>query len=256
MNGGFLTVDLGNSAIKLRRWAEGDGEAEISISWPGDWERALGEVLERTAPFDGIAGCSVAEPEPTRRVHALLRAKTDTFLPEPDPGLAIDCRDPHTIGRDRLYAARGGWELARGAALIVDAGTAVTVDALGSDHRGGVFLGGAIAPGPELLADALARGGANLFPVRPEPGARALGRDSLEALRAGVSVGFVGAVVELVRRIGREAGMEGAPVFLAGGARSFLEAPGLFGSREVRIVPGLVHRGLFAAAFSERSEGR
>jgi hypothetical protein len=93
----------------------------------------------------------------------------------------------------------------------------------------------------------LAQGGAQLFEVDYDPLAPALGRDSAAALRAGVSVGFRGAVLELVRCVGREAGLESAPLWLTGGASVGLDVPGFLGARTLRRKARLVHLGLLAA---------
>jgi type III pantothenate kinase len=166
-----------------------------------------------------------------------------------DPGLEIACREPASVGRDRLFAARGAWQLLHSSCLVLDAGTALTVDALrASDGERPVFLGGAIAPGPRLLARALSSGTARLPEVDPRPLPRALGRDTREALEAGVALGFLGAARELAARIAAEAGLGAAPLVLTGGARAFLEAPSLFDGRTLRVEPELVHLGLLAAS--------
>jgi type III pantothenate kinase len=135
--------------------------------------------------------------------------------------------------------------------LIVDAGTALTVDALGS--RGGepAFLGGAIAPGPDLLSRAMGRGAAQLFEVdtrglEPER-VPALGRSTRAALESGIVHGLRGAVRELVERIGQASGLEQAPVFLCGGAAALLHDAQLFPGHALHLEPLLVHRGLLAA---------
>ena len=97
---------------------------------------------------------------------------------------------------DRLFAARAALELGDEACLVVDAGTALTVDVARPATAGaarGAFLGGAIAPGPTLLAAALARGAAQLPEIDPQPGAAALGLDTRAAIESGIAVGFAGA---------------------------------------------------------------
>jgi type III pantothenate kinase len=110
------------------------------------------------------------------------------------------------------------------------------------------FLGGAIAPGPALLARALAEGTARLPLVQPDPGAAALGRDTEAAVRAGVSIGFRGAARELALRVAREAGLGEAPLVVTGGARAFLLGEPLVAGRASIEVEDLVHVGLLVAA--------
>lgn len=251
----FLTLDLGNSRCKLRRWRLEPGrEPELAgaSSEPSDagLVRRLELELGAGEELRGVALSSVASPELEAALAALCtRALGSRFLRSPEPGLAIECREPGKVGRDRLYAARGAFELVHGGCLVLDAGTALTVDAVA--HEGSArprFLGGAIAPGPRLLARALASGTARLFEVEARPRTRALGRDTREALESGIAHGFAGAARELVHRIGDEAGLQTAPLVLTGGAREFLAEPGLFGARELRVEPELVHWGLLHAA--------
>ncbi len=241
-----LTADLGNSAAKLAAWELSKAGPILQEACAVTWGADLGAALETLAPAQSVLHCQVAG-----ELHAreFVRAAARAGLPvasEPPLGLEIRCRDAHTIGRDRLFAARGAWELVRGPAIIVDAGTALTVDALDCSSEGRPrFLGGAIAPGPKLLAAALESGAAQLFEVEPDARAHALGQDSREALTAGISVGFVGAAKELVRCIAEEAGCEGAPVILTGGAAPLLE--GAFNLGEQRNEPQLIALGLLAA---------
>jgi len=255
MSAPFLTVDLGNSCCKLRRWQLAPGRAPVLLAadeFPCDagLHQAFSTWLGGVELFSGAALCSVAAPALEEWLSRLLEHRLGAqFVAAPDPGLEIECREPQRVGRDRLFAARAACELVHGSCLVLDAGTALTVDALrvepGTRPR---FLGGAIAPGPRLLARALAAGTARLPLVDAQPGAHALGRDTREALESGIAVGFAGAARELVQRIGAEAGLSAAPLVLTGGARAFLELPGLFGARVARVEPELVHLGLLHAA--------
>ncbi len=253
----FLSVDLGNSRCKLRLWrVEPQVPAELLASLDLDVDAQLA-ARARTwlgaQPAADAAGvsCVASAAIGEELVRALAASGIGSVDARPDPGLVItSVAQPERIGRDRLFAARGALERVRASAIVVDAGTALTVDALRVDPitGRGEFLGGAIAPGPRLLATALARGTAHLPRVDPLPGARALGRDTQAALQSGVVVGFEGAARELVLRVGVEAGIPEAPVLLTGGARGFLVASSSF-ARGLRVIeePELVARGLVAA---------
>lgn len=256
MEGPVLTLDLGNSRLKASLFDGGNpsgrfvcptGESHLEVRLVS-WIDALPE------PPSVAVMSSVAHPE----LEQTLRQSLSSFsamdlMIHPEPGLEMRVRDVETVGLDRLYAARGALELLGRRALIVDAGTAMTVDAVESlEGGGGAFLGGAIAPGPQLQIEALGGGGARLMGVDLEPGVPALGKDTREALRAGVVVGFEGACLHLVDRVRKEAGLEGACVVLTGGARSFLEPVLSAASFELVVEPALVHMGLFAAAEDAR----
>jgi len=258
-----LTVDLGNSFCKLRAWQApaspvrgAEPEELIRMEDLGSHAEALSTELERwTRGVEGVeraAICSVASVGRTARVaEGLIRAVGTHVEVDVDPpsGLENRCRTPETVGADRLFAARGAMALVGRSCLVVDAGTAVTVDVV-LDPRGaqnaGAFLGGAIAPGPELLARSLAEGTWNLPRIEPAVGAPALGRDTAGALRSGVGVGFRGAVRELARRIAAEAGLGEVPIVLTGGAREHLLEPEPVFEGEVVVHGHLVHLGLLA----------
>lgn len=273
----MLTADLGNSALKLALWGALDPRASddlragalaaveplatATFALAGGTD--AGVLAADLAAFLAAAGgaaprraalSSVAGPERTARLAAVLGAALADFevalVVHPDPGLENTCRHPETVGADRLFAARGALALLGRGAVVLDVGSALTVDAVEPDAVGGRrgrFLGGAIAPGPRLLAEALERGGAQLARVDPRGPVPALGRETRAALESGVVHGLRGAAFELARRVGAEAGLAAAPRVLTGGARALLLEPHPFWDGDLRVDPHLVHRGLFAA---------
>jgi type III pantothenate kinase len=252
MSATILTADLGNTRLKLRAWdAAGAPRAAAPLGaldvGPGAGEAGAALDFARALPGPlTVALSSVAAPERETALRAALAAAGARLLDAPACGLDVELREPARVGRDRLYAARGALELCGGDALVLDAGTALTVDALRVTAGRGRFLGGAIAPGPALLARALSGHTARLPRIEPRPGAAALGRSTEEALQAGVVAGFRGAARELCLRVAAEAGLERARCVLTGGAAVFLLEPELFPG--ALHDPDLVHRGLLAAA--------
>jgi len=246
----MLTVDLGNSRLKACRWKRRGGDFECVSRLEGETDDRSNSLLERwlaTAERSVAALSSVAPAERTERIRAQLEAHSTRLFVAPDSGLENRCREPERVGTDRLYAAAGAVALLRRSCVVVDAGTALTVNAVEVSDGGAAFLGGAIAPGPRLLAAALVEGTARLPRVEPRAGARALGTVTEEAIQSGVLVGFRGAAERLVEEIAAEASLGSAPVVLTGGAREFLLVPRPFTTRRLEVVPDLVHRGLLAA---------
>ena len=156
--------------------------------------------------------------------------------PSSDLPFEISVEESGGVGPDRLCAAAGAWAGGSKEAVIVDAGTAVTVDLL----SGGCFRGGSIFPGLSLLAGAL-HGGTALLPPIDEPAAEIEppGRSTSDAIRAGIRWGLVGAVRELVERTMPE----GADLWVTGGGGAFL-APHL--GRPCRFDGDLVLKGLLS----------
>jgi type III pantothenate kinase len=246
---GFLTLDLGNSSLRALAWRSSDsGDACCTARWEG------GGTLAALPAFDLWLETAVGELEVAvvsavglREVESALLERllprVARLVDRSGTGLVLALGSPETVGADRLFAARGACEEARSSALVVDAGTALTVDAVRWTERGvPIFLGGAIAPGPSLLVRSLEQGTARLPAVEPHPGVCALGRDTRAAIEAGVVVGFEGAASRLVERVSAESGIVG-PLFLTGGARAFLAGvlPGAI------VVPDLIHLGMLAA---------
>lgn len=234
----WLTLDQGNSALDAVRFTLGaDGAV---LAWEvfeglatGDVDPApavMALIAERVV--EGVAACSVRGAEG----QALYAALEGGGVPvaRPTPGLAHRLETPETTGLDRLFAARAAAALSDARAIVViDAGTAMTVDFVSRDEAGGAtFEGGAIAPGARTLAASLAARGRQLFEIEPRAGVTALGRSSRAALEAGVVVGLRGAARELARELARASGAATVDVVLAGGDRGLLLAPPVFRAGE------------------------
>jgi type III pantothenate kinase len=169
-------------------------------------------------------------------------ANTDEFP------LPIRVEEPRRVGIDRLLNAVAVNELrnARRPAVIVDSGTATTVDVVSSD---GAFAGGAILPGLALSAKALHEYTAllplvsvlELGQATPEPS----GRNTREAIRSGLFWGQLGAVKELIER---QAGAE-SEVFVTGGGGALLAAH----LPRARFEPHLPLQGLVLVAEHDRN---
>lgn len=263
MSGAFVTLDLGNSRLKLRSWShpaaiQPSMDARRDLALDTTLLDGLADAFDSIGDVERVALSAVGSRELETRIVTWLRSRLgDRFRDGISPGIELHVREPARVGRDRVFAARGAFELLHADAIVVDAGTCVTVDALRVDaEHGPCFLGGAIAPGPRLLSEALARGGARLFEVAVDARARALGRDTAEALRAGIVFGLRGAVRELVRAVGEEAGLQGACVVFTGGAAGLLAPAELLADRTTRSVPELVHLGLLAALREDLRDAR
>lgn len=177
--------------------------------------RSRGGYKQISPPLGAIYASVV--PQWNSAIRASLRSagirpviETDSRLKFP---FALLISSPQTVGADRLAAASGVMALGFKDAVIVDAGTAVTVDIL----AGGSFMGGSIFPGKSLLLETLHRGTARLPRVVPsEDRVRIPGRDTEKAMLAGVHWGYLGAINEIVRR-SMAALPEGAAVWVTGG---------------------------------------
>lgn len=165
-----------------------------------------------------------------------LRAADAALLP-------VDYDPPASLGIDRWLAALAARERFGVPVIVVDAGTATTIDAI---DAAGTFRGGAILIGLELAREALAAGTALLPAVPLEVPRRAAGRTTIEALQSGLVLGHAAGVAGLVRRLRDELDLGAAPVIGTGGRVGLLAAAE--SNLLAHIEPDLVLWGLALAA--------
>ncbi len=118
-------------------------------------------------------------------------------------GLRILYEDSREVGPDRIVDAIAGLKLHKPPLVIVDVGTATVFDAISRD---GDYLGGAIAPGLAVAADALAQKAAMLRSVDLRPPKRAVGNNTASAMQSGILLGYAELVSGMVRRFKAEIG--------------------------------------------------
>ena len=156
---------------------------------------ALGDV-------DAIALASVV-PGLTAALEAVAERR-DRPLIVAGPGtmpLAIRVDRPADVGADRLVNALAAARLHGTPAVVVDFGTATTLDCVAAD---GAYVGGAIAPGLELGLEALAARTAKLPRIELRAPDRAIGRDTVSAMQAGTVFGYQALAAGLLERVRRE----------------------------------------------------
>jgi type III pantothenate kinase len=147
--------------------------------------------------------------------------------------------DPAQLGCDRWAALIGARRLYAGPAVVVDAGTALTADALTGD---GVFVGGIIVPGAELMRKALAEHTAAL---KPQPGKFSFFPDTTgDAIMSGAIDALAGAIERMARFL-EEAGEPQPACVLSGGGAALIEP---YLNLEVKVVDNLVLEGLLTIA--------
>ncbi|MEX0788544.1 MAG: type III pantothenate kinase, partial [Anaerolineales bacterium] len=120
-------------------------------------------------------------------------------------GVRIRYEDPKGVGADRVADAAAAQRLYGGPACIVDFGTATTFDAITAE---GDYLGGALAPGIGIAAEALFQRTAKLPRVDLARPPAAIGRNTVHALQSGLLFGYVGLVEGMVGRFRAELGKE------------------------------------------------
>lgn len=246
----LLCLDIGNTSA---HWGLAEGVAvgetgELPTAELAGW---LPGLLARLSP----GGCSMASvvPAATEIALPLLGRGREVFQLRHDTakGLGFDYPNPGEVGQDRLANCIGAQVVCGAPAVIVDMGTATTFDVLTT--RG--YAGGVIAPGLSVMTSYL-HGRTALLP-KLDPAAiqagSAIGKSTLDAMRAGCALGFAGMIERILDELLAELRSQGQdrPTLLAtGGTADFL--PPSLASR-LRREPNLTLVGL-AEAWRRRGD--
>jgi len=230
----FLALDIGNSATKIGLH---NGSAWTRIErLSQDGETRSGQLLssprpERRKLADGVrtllqgvsaetAGIASVVPDLTVQASEAIREQLgidpvviSAALPLP---FEMGYKTPETLGADRLAAAVAAWlhfgQSDDRPVIVVDAGTAVTTEVISA---AGVYLGGAIAPGPDAIRRALVRDTAKLPNISWPDAPEAIGSSTHAAISAGVSAMFLHGVQGLLERSAGQ--LKGTPFIVATG---------------------------------------
>ena len=128
-------------------------------------------------------------------------------------GMPIRIDNPHEVGADRVVNAVAAYDRFGGACISVDFGTTINYDVVSS---AGEYLGGVIAPGVEISLEALSQRAERLFKIDLVEPQQTIGKNTQDAVLAGVVYCFAGQVDAIVRRIREELGEEAVAVATGG----------------------------------------
>jgi len=128
-----------------------------------------------------------------------------------DPGINVLLDNPKEVGADRVVNAVAGYEKYGGPLIIVDSGTAITLDVVSEN---GDYLGGVITPGIKISSEALFLRTAKLPKVEIIKPDTVIGKNTIESIQAGIVNGFVGLVDHLIELIITEMGLSADDVKL------------------------------------------
>jgi len=236
-----LLLDLGNSRLK---WGLSDSallplSARGSATYSDEGLQSLRAAWENV-DINRVCYASVVDPARERAVLALLPSTvkpTRLVVSEQFGILQNAYATPETLGLDRWAAAIGAWNKVQGACLVVCAGTATTVDVIDVTETGGLYRGGLILPGIDLMLQSLHQGTARLPEARGFYRAMPDLPDNTEdAIFTGAIESTCGAIMRMGSRLPAD-----APWLLTGGRARTLQD--VLGNR-VTLVEDLVLEGL------------
>lgn len=242
----ILTIDVGNTRIK---WGVFDNEGELKahdacLNTELDMRPAAWQSCTR-AVISNVAGEAVAT-----QLGAILQqldipihwATASTFA----CGVSNGYADPQQLGSDRWAALVAAWQYCHGPCVVVNAGTALTVDALATDGQQGIFLGGLIVPGFKLMLDGLYQNTAGIAAAKGQM--RTFPTNTGDAVYTGALSAMVGAVASMMLKLEKDTGKQPHCILSGGDAVMLVNALRSYGqiANNVVIVDNLVLQGLLA----------
>lgn len=251
----LLAIDIGNTNITLGlfKYVQGKPSKGLVGIWRLSTNKAMTEDEYGTKILDLfhynlidtslIKGVAVASVVPS--LNAPFEDMTKKYFKKEAffvtskslPKIDILYENHEEIGADRIANAAAAFARYGGPVIVLDFGTATTFDCISTK---GVYLGGAIAPGPGISADALAKYTAKLPRVEIKKPENAVGRSTSAAIQSGLYYGYIGLIKEILVRLKKE--ITGKPVVVATGGLAGLIVPEI---REVKsIVPELTLEGI------------
>jgi type III pantothenate kinase len=205
----LLAIDIGNTNITLgvwdgrhwrQQWRLMTNQAKTADEYGITLKSLLNDAGLWPAIDKAIMSCVVPALAP------VFMQVSQNYLGQPilevtsslDFGLTILTDDPAAVGADRLVNAAAADHLYPGPSIIIDMGTATKFDVVSARRE---FLGGVIAPGLGLAADALASRAAKLSHVALQAPPTAIGRNTIHAIQSGLIFGYVSLIEGVVARL-------------------------------------------------------
>ena len=196
---------------------------------------------------DGIAISSVVPP-----LDPILKQVCDLYFsagnklkplfiePGIKTGLPVLTDNPSEVGADRIVNCVAAFESFGGPSIVVDMGTATTFDVI---SKKGEFLGGAIAPGLRISADALFARAARLPRVDIKRPAKVIGTNTVDNMQIGLYYGYIGLIDGILERMIAELGPEtkvvatgGLAKLIAGGSKFITTVEDMLTLTGLRII--------------------
>src|SRR3954470_5691637 len=239
----LLAVDVGNTQTVIGLYGSEDGdptgtgaERDLLDHWriatsPERTSDELALLVQEFLGFHGFSfdedvdGVALCSSVPT--ITAAVREMCERYFGFPalvvetgvKTGMPVLYENPKQVGPDRIADALAAYDLYGGPTIVVDFGTATTLEAISAK---GEYLGGAILPGIDISLDALYSRAAALFPVELVEPRNVIGKNTAESIQSGAIYGRAAQSDGLGRLMHHEAGEAGG---VATGGLAALIAP-------------------------------
>jgi type III pantothenate kinase len=249
IGGLILVVDVGNTTSVFGLFRGDRLLLDLRIS--SEAQRTADEYAALLLPLLLHAGISASEvkavmvssvvPPVNRHLErfATRYFETRALFVEPglDAGIEVHYDNPQEVGADRVVNAVAAKARCGAPVVVVDFGTATTFDVV---DAGGAYVGGVICPGLVISAEALFARASRLYKVDVRRPSRILGKNTAEAMQAGLYYGYIGLVDGILERLLAELPSP-CPVLATGGQAELIAS----GSRFIgEVDPHLTLNGL------------
>ena len=250
----IIAVDIGNTNIgvglflgdeeKLIESIPGRSRAKLAQCLKSAWEQIPVSQSSREGKRDGVIVVSSVKRAWTKVVEDIAKSELGerSYLIGKDIPLPISTwvDEPDKVGVDRVVSAAAAYAVVEDAIVVVDFGTAVTIDLV--DEKG-IFRGGVICPGFEISAKALKDSTAQLPDVKVTKPAGPYGKNTADAINAGIYYSAIGALQEIIRRYAEEIGKWPQTVITGAAAKVIADDCDFIDN----YVPNLVLKGIALA---------
>jgi type III pantothenate kinase len=206
----LVVVNVGNSRLAMAPFVAGEIGAvtRVPLDQREQWERHLRQAWEQIRLRDNAAIVAASVNPPVEQpLEDTVRSVADRRVVwvgrDLEVPIPVKTEQPEQTGIDRVLNIAAAYEQIGNSCVVVDAGTAVTVDVC---NDAGVFIGGAILPGVQMQLDALHERTAKLPRVEFSAPREPIGRSTPEAMLHGVYHGIRGTVKELAENYATELG--------------------------------------------------
>jgi len=255
----LLVMDVGNTntVLGLYRLADGSAPDAVATELVANWRITTWPKLTvdefairlrnlfglknlEIGVVDGVVISSVVPPmDPTLRQVCEMYFQVKPVFIEPGvkTGLPVLTDNPPEVGADRIVNCVAAFERFGGPTIVVDMGTATTFDVI---SKKGEFMGGAIAPGLGISADALFSRAARLPRISVKKPAKIIGTGTVDNIQIGLYYGYIGLVDGILERMIAELGPETKTVATGGLAKLIAEGSKYIGAvDEMLTLTGL-----------------
>ena len=250
----LIAIDIGNTNITIGFYLNDEerfvkslpGEATVELTeiLTSTWEMIPVAKSSREGKRDGVFVASSVKPAWTKVVRDIVKQAFGEKLlliskdiPYP---IELSINEPKSVGTDRVLAASAAYAVTEHAVVVADFGTAVTIDLV--DDRG-VFCGGVILPGFEMSANALHNDTAQLPKVTVTKPQWPFGKNTVDAINAGLYYSAVSTLQEIVRRYAEVLGAWPQTIITGSGAKLIKDDCDFVDN----YVPDLVIKGIVLA---------